>query len=218
MLARTAKNLVLPVVVRARARRRWIGGGWLLVAWLLTLATAAHGSQPIDDLKKSVDDGLRILQDPQYRPSDRKAAQQQHLRQLLYRDFDFAEFSKRVLADHWGHFSDEQRLEFIEVFSRFLADHYLARLQERYTDERVFLRGQKITAPGRAVVSSGVIWMNRELPVEVRMHARSGKWKIYDVSVIGISAVQIYRAQFQELMRTHSPAQVIELIKRRNAE
>jgi phospholipid transport system substrate-binding protein len=218
MLARTAKNLVLPVVVRARARRCWLGGGCVLAACLLALATAAHGSQPIDALQKSVDDGLRILQDPQYRPAERKAVQQQQLRQVLYRDFDFAEFSKRVLADHWGHFTDDQRVEFVEVFSRFLADHYLARLQERYTDERVLLRGQKITAPGRAVVNSGVIWMNREFPVEVRMHARGGKWRIYDVSVIGISAVQIYRAQFLEIMRTHSPAQVIELIKRRNAE
>ena len=206
------------MVALAGARRLRLAGGCLVMTVLLTLATAAHGSQPMDDLKKSVDDGLRILQDPHYRPADRKAMQQQQLRQVLFRDFDFWEFSKRVLADQWGLFTDAQRSEFVEVFARFLADHYLARLQERYTDERVVVRGQKITAPGRAVVTSGVIWMNREFPVEVRMHARSGKWRIYDVSVIGISAVQIYRAQFQEIMRTHSPAQVIELIKRRNAE
>ena len=218
MLSQTAKNLVLPEVARAKARRGGLVGRCLLVVSLLMLATAAHGSQPMDDLKNSIDDGLRILQDPHYQPADRKALQQQHLRQVLYRDFDFAEFSKRVLADQWKLFTDAQRFEFVEVFSRFLADHYLARLQERYTDEKVVVRGQEISAPGRAVVKSGVIWMNREFPVEVRMHARSGKWKIYDVSVIGISAVQIYRAQFREIMRTHSPSQVIELITRRNAE
>lgn len=218
MLSQTAKNLVLPVVALAKARRRGLAGRCLLIASLLTVASAAYGSQPMDDLRKSVDDGLRILRDPHYQPVDRKALQQQHLRQVLYRDFDFAEFSKRVLADKWNLFTDGQRVEFIEVFSRFLADHYLARLQQRYTDEKVVLRGQEITAPGRALVRSGVIWMNREFPVEVRMHARGGEWKVYDVSVIGISAVQIYRAQFQEIMRTHSPSQVIELIKRRNEE
>lgn len=218
MLSQTAKNLVLPLVALARSRPCRLAGPCLLVASLLTLATAAHGSQPMDDLKKSIDDGLRILQDPHYRSADRKAMQQQHLRQALYRDFDFTEFSKRVLADKWKRFTESQRSEFVEVFSRFLADHYLARLQERYTDEKIVLRTQEVTAPGRAVVTSGVIWMNREFPVEVRMHARGGRWKVYDVSVIGISAVQIYRAQFQEIMRTHSPSQVIELIKRRNAE
>jgi len=63
-----------------------------------------------------------------------------------------------------------------------------------------------------------VIWRNREFPVEIRMHASGGNWKAYDVRVIGISAVQIYRDQLQEIMRTHSPAQVIELIRQRLAE
>jgi len=218
MLSQTAKNLVSAAVALARSRRCGVAGGCLLIASMLTLASAAHGSQPMDALQKSIDEGLRILQDPHYRPADRKAQQQLQLRKLLYRDFDFAEFSKRVLADKWWLFTEGQRLEFIEVFSRFLADHYLARLQQQYTDEKVILRGQEITAPGRAVVKSYVIWMNREFPVEVRMHAHGGEWKAYDVSVIGISAVQIYRAQFQEIMRTHSPAQVIELIQRRNKE
>jgi phospholipid transport system substrate-binding protein len=218
MLSRTAINLVLQVLALAKARRSRLAGRCLLMASLLALATPALGSQPLDDFKKSIDDGLRILQDPHYRPADRKAMQRQQLRQVLYRDFDFAEFSKRVLADRWNLYTEAQRSEFVEAFSRFLADHYLARLQERYTDEKVVVRGQKITAPGRAVVTSGVTWMNREFPVEVRLHARGGRWKAYDVSVIGISAVEIYRAQFQEIMRTHSPSQVIELIKRRNSE
>ena len=52
MLSQTAKNLVLPVVALAGARRLRLAGGCLLLASLLTLATAAHGSQPMEDLKK----------------------------------------------------------------------------------------------------------------------------------------------------------------------
>ena len=47
------------------------------------------------------------------------------------------------------------------------------------------------------------------------MHLREGRWKAYDVSLLGISAVQIYRAQFQAILRTHSPAQVIALVRSR---
>jgi len=158
-------------------------------------------------------DGLRILNDPCGQPADCQALRQERLRQVLYRDFDFAEFSKRVLAQKWPLFSEAQRREFVEVFSRFLSEHYLSRLQQHYTNEKVLLHGQTIIAPGRAVVKSGVVWMNREFAVEVRMHAPGGDWKIYDVTVIGFSAVQIYRTQFQHLMRTQSPAQVIALIK-----
>lgn len=196
-------------------RRRGSAGIPLLIATMLALATAAHGSQPMDIFRKSVDDALQILNDPYYQSGDRKALQQHHLRQVLYLNFDFAEFSRRVLAGKWALFTAPQRIEFIEVFSRFLADHYLARLQENYRNEKVVVYRQDMIAPGRAVVTSGVIWKGREFPMEVHMHARGGNWKAYDVRVIGISAVQLYRAQLQEIMRTQSPAQVIELIQRR---
>lgn len=215
MLPQAHKDQVLPVCAPSRRSRRRPAETLLLIATMLALATAAHGSQPMDTFRKSVDDVVRILNDPYYQSADRKAMQQHQLRQLLYRDFDFAEFSKRVLADKWALFTAPQRIEFIEVFSRFLANHYLARLQEYYRNEQVVLHGQHLIAPGRAVVSSSVIWKSREFPVEIRMHACGGDWKAYDVRVIGISAVQIYRAQLREIMRTQSPAQVIELIRHR---
>ena len=218
MLSQASKNLVLPAGLSSRPGRLRPAGTLLVIATLLTLATAAYGAQPIEALRKSIDDGLRILNDPSYQSADGKALQQHQLRQVLYRDFDFTEFSKRVLADKWALFTAPQRIEFVEGFSRCLADYYLTRLQEYYRDEKVVLHGQDLIAPGRAVVRSGVIWRNREFPLEIRMHARGGNWKAYDVRVIGISAVQIYRAQLQEIMRTQSPAQVIDLIKQRLEE
>ena len=155
---------------------------------------------------------------PAYRAEGQRAAQHRRLCEVVYRDFDFAEFSKRVLADQWARFSADQRVEFVEVFARFLAEHYMARLQERYTNEAVAVRGTEPIAPGRAMVSTGVTWRGREFPVEVRMHLSAGRWKAYDVSLLGISAVQIYRAQFQAILRTHSPAQVIALVRSRIGE
>jgi len=38
------------------------------------------------------------------------------------------------------------------------------------------------------------------------------------VGVIGFSAVEIYRAQFREIMRTQSPVQVIALVRSRMDE
>jgi phospholipid transport system substrate-binding protein len=181
-------------------------------------AAGEPGTQPGDVVMQSIEDGRRILKDPFYRPPDRKALQQEKLRGLLYRDFDFREFSRRVLADKWALFSPSQRGEFVEVFSRFLADFYLSRLQQHYTDETVAVREQAITAPGRAQVRAHVIWRNRDFPVEIRLHERGGEWKIYDLSALGISAVQIYRAQFQEILRNQSPAEVIGLIRGRLAE
>jgi phospholipid transport system substrate-binding protein len=193
-----------------------MAGSTILLAVLLALLPGiASGEQPIDALKRTVDDGLQILKDPDYLAADRKALQKHKLMEILYRDFDFTEFSRRVLAEKWPLFSRTQRIEFIEVFSRFLTEFYLSRLQKYYTGGNVGFRGQTITGPSRALVKTHVLWESREFPVDVRMHFQNGRWKTYDVSVLGISAVQIYRAQFQEIMSTQSPGQVIDLIRRR---
>jgi len=195
------------------------GGCTLLTIWLMLAAAAAPAAtQPREALMQSIDDGRRILMDPAYQPADRKPLQQEKLRDLLYRDFDFTEFSRRVLANKWALFSPVQRQEFVQVFSRFLADFYLSRLQQHYTDETVAVREQTVTAPGKARVRAAVVWQAREFPVEIYLHDRGFGWKIYDLSALGISAVQIYRAQFQEILRTRSPAEVIELIKARLEE
>ena len=218
MLAQPAKRLVFVIVALVGILQRPTAAALTLIAVLLAAAPAAQASQPIEVLRKSIDDGLRILNDPCSQPADCKALQQEQLRQVLYRDFDFAEFSKRVLAQKWALFTEAQRREFVDLFSRFLSEHYLARLQQHYTNEKVLLRGQTMVAPGRAVVKSAVVWKNREFTLDVAMHSHGGAWKIYDVTVIGFSAVQIYRAQFQHLLRTQSPAQIIDLIKNRIAE
>jgi len=191
----------------------------LLLAVALAAAPAlARADVPDAALRLTVEEGLRILQDPALRTDGQRAAQHRRLCTVVYRDFDFAEFSRRVLADGWARFSAEERREFVDVFARFLAEHYMARLQERYTNETVAVRGTEAIAPGRAVVRTAVAWRGREFPVEVRMHLAAGRWKAYDVSLLGISAVQIYRAQFQAVLRTHSPAQAIALVRSRIGE
>jgi phospholipid transport system substrate-binding protein len=214
MLRQAPKNQALPMSLLLKR-----GGCTLLTIWLMLAAAAAPAAtQPREALMQSIDDGRRILMDPAYQPADRKPLQQEKLRDLLYRDFDFTEFSRRVLANKWALFSPVQRQEFVQVFSRFLADFYLSRLQQRYTDETVAVREQTVTAPGKARVRAAVVWQAREFPVEIYLHDRGYGWKIYDLSALGISAVQIYRAQFQEILRTRSPAEVIELIKARLEE
>jgi phospholipid transport system substrate-binding protein len=218
MLRQSSKNL-RPARIRMQCAWMSVAIGTILLTTSWTgLLMAAGDEQPLDALQRTVEDGMRILKDPLYATAVSKALQQAKLREVLYRDFDFTEFSRRVLAEKWAVFSGPQRVEFIKVFSRFLAEYYLARLQQYYAGEKVVFRGQEITGPGRAIVKTQVIWKKREFPVDVRMNSRAGRWKAYDVSMIGVSAVQIYRAQFQEILSTQTPAQVIELIKHRLGE
>jgi phospholipid transport system substrate-binding protein len=182
---------------------------------LLGLPSLSRGEQPIDVLQRNINRGIAILRDPQYLESNKKGAQQERLCQVAWQLFDFKELSKRVLTYRWRSFSPTQRQQFTDVFAEFLCKYYLSRLQQRYADEKVIYLGQRLLSDAKASVRVNVLWKGLEVPVKVRMLKRDGTWRVYDISVLGISGTQNYRAQIQELLLRMSPDQIIALIENR---
>ena len=182
---------------------------------LTAIPVLADGEHPIEALQKGVEKGLRILNDPGLNDTDRKQAQQQKLRMILEQLFDFHEFSRRVLASNWKKFTPAQRKEFVRVFTEFLGKFYMGKLQEKYRDETLIYVSQELKTPILALVNVQVVWKGQKIPVDLRMIKRKGLWKVYDIQVIGISAVRNYRAQFRSLLSEKTPAGVIELIKQK---
>ena len=191
----------------------------LLCLLILTVTPSlAHTEEPIDVLKKTINLGITVLKDPQYQVASRKEEQEERLCDAAAQVFDFREFSKRVLASKWRHFSPEQRNEFVKVFADFLCKYYITRLQKRYTDEKVIFLSQDFVGNRVARVSVNVLWKGLEVPVEARMLKRNSTWKVYDLIVLGVSGVKNYRAQFQALFRNDTPSQVINRIRNRIEE
>ncbi len=195
---------------RFRSVRNILMGGFL---FLSAVPAVADGEQPIEALQKGVEAGLRILKDSEFSDAARKDAQQQKLRIILEQMFDFREFSRRVLAANWKNFSAAQREAFVRVLTEYLGKFYMGKLQEKYKDETLIYVKQELKTPTRALVNVQVVWKGQKIPVDLRMIKRKGLWKIYDIEVLGISAVSNYRAQFKSLLGKETPAQVINRIK-----
>ena len=208
-------NMHLPntiVFLWTRSMRNILTGCFLI---FIAIPALADGNQPIEALQKGVEAGFRVLKDPEFSGADRKEAQQQKLRIILERLFDFRVFSKKVLASNWNNFTPPQRNEFVRVFAEFLGKFYLGKLQEKYKDERLLYVGQEMKSDTRALVYIKVVWKGQKIPVDLRMIKRRGAWKVYDIQFLGISAVRNYRAQFQSLLSKETPVQVINRMKER---
>ena len=65
----------------------------------------------------------------------------------------------------------------------------------------------------KAVVQANVRWQNKDVPLEIRMLKRGDFWKVYDITALGISAVGLYRGQFQAILKKESPDYVIGMLK-----
>jgi phospholipid transport system substrate-binding protein len=180
---------------------------------LTVIPALAGGDQPIEALQRGVEEGLRILKDPEFNNADQKDAQLHKLSIILEQLFDFREFSRRVLAAQWKNFTPLQREAFIRLFAEFLGRFYMGQLQEKYKDERLIYVSQEMISARRALVRVKVVWKAQEIPVDLRMIKRKGLWKVYDIQMLGISAVRNYRAQFKSLLSKETPALVIERLK-----
>jgi len=181
--------------------------------FIVAAPLVSYADQPLEDLRRGVDQGIQILEDSRYEDVSLKKIQQQKLWEVTLQIFDFREFSRRVLASHWKTFTPQQQNEFSQAFAEFLGKFYLTRLQTQYNGEKIFYVDQKLISQSRAVVQIKVLWKNVEVPVELRMKKKHGTWKVYDLSALGVSAVSNYRAQFYGILQNKTPDQVIETIK-----
>ena len=191
---------------------------YIFIITLFTAPDLASGEQPLEALQRGIDKVISVLEDPNYQDNSKKAEQAQRLWEATQEIFDFKEFSRRILASHWKKFIPRQRDEFVGLMGQFLGKLNMPRLQARYNGEKILYSEQKLISKTRALVEIKVLWKNLEVPVTLRMRSIHGKWKVYDFSALGVSAVGNYRAQIHQILQKKSPEEVIEIFKEKIRE
>jgi phospholipid transport system substrate-binding protein len=179
----------------------------------LFLTSASGFEQPLDAVRKPVDEVLRVFKDPQYQDGGTKSLDLEKLRVTLGNLFDFNEISRRALARNWRNFDPQQREEFSALFGEFLGNTFLKTIQREPIDKTVVYEKQKMISHTKAVVKTSVLRGNVEIPVQYCLRIRNGKWRAYDVKIHGVSVVKNYRMQFEKLLTHQAPAELIESLK-----
>jgi phospholipid transport system substrate-binding protein len=169
---------------------------------------AGAGSSPTEQLRENADLVLKVLADPSLPPQDRLA----ELRRIAETVFDVDEAARRALAQHWRERTATEREEFARLFADLLEHTYLARI-DRYGGETIRYVGETVDGDHAAVRARIVTATGGEIPVETRLLRRGGRWLIYDVLVGNVSLVGNYRAQFDQVIRTRSYAELVERLR-----
>ena len=168
---------------------------------------------PTDVLRDNVAAAIEILEDPKYLSQENLELQRDQLCFVTQNMFDIHAFSRLILTKTWLEMSERQQGDFIESLSSFLCRYYLSELQSRYTGETVEFKEQIYKSDTLANVSGLLHWKGLEIPFKVRMVKRENRWRAYDIAVAGISAVIIYRTQFQDRLKHITIDALIDEIK-----
>lgn len=174
-----------------------------LVLLLSGWSHAAQAGQARDTLKASVDEVLSVLSSTK----SGDPARTEKLQAAVSKVFDPEELARRTLAANWEAFNPDERQRFTKAFVRLLEHTYLRRI-EAYTDEKVVFMDESVLGEGRSEVSTKIVTSNKEVPIVYRL-IKKNDWKVYDVVIEGVSLVQNYRNQFNQILAKESPAQLI---------
>ena len=170
---------------------------------LCLVSLQAWAGAPTEQIKGSIEQVIRIVQDPKLKRESMAGERRAAIRKEAGALFDFAETGRRVLGRHWQTLNDSQQLEFVSMFTNLLERAYISRI-EQYSGEQVSYLGDSVEGESATVRTKFAPKEGPEIPIDYRLLSRGDRWLVYDVVVEGVSLVGNYRAQFDRIMRTGS--------------
>ncbi len=130
---------------------------------------------------------------------------------------DFPRVARWILGKHWRKASEEQKLKFTDEFKKLLIKTYGTALL-KISDEQIIYPPMKgDSTKGKVNVKSEVILPDgRRFSVNYRMHNKDANWKIYDISVDGVSLISTYRSSFKTEIRKVGLDGLLESLAKKN--
>ncbi len=132
-----------------------------------------------------------------------QAEREGEFREIFLIGFDVGHISRFALGRYWRAATKAQRVEYRDLFERFIVKSYSARLGSfagetfNYTDTLVRSRGDSLVRT--------VIRREGQPPIRVdwRIRNRAGNYKIVDVVVEGVSMVISHRSEFASVIQNN---------------
>ena len=181
---------------------------------ILILSVPVYAGAPTVAVENTVTRVLDILRDPNLKSPAAKEIKKEKLRGIYKDMFDEMEFSRRTLTRNWNKLSPAQRIEFVDLFEQILEKTYIDKIMN-YTNEKIVFYKETMVSETQAEIQSKVITSSKEIPIFYRMILKDGKWKTYDVVVENVSLVQNYRTQFNEILTSNTPEQLLEILRKK---
>jgi len=137
--------------------------------------------------------------------------------EIVYAYTDFDVLTRLVLAQNYKKFSDAQLAAFTNEFKRHLSVTY-GRNVESYHNEKVQTIGDHEEARGDWTVNTKILrgGGNEDVLVDYRLRKSGDQWKVIDMIIERVSLVSNFRSQFQDMLASGTPDQLIRLLHEKN--
>lgn len=144
---------------------------------------------------------------------------------IILPQIDFISASKLVLGKYWRQADQTQKIQFIRQFRTVLLRFYSAAIYEYVSGKDKALpedlfhyfplnaKPDDSSTTVRAELKSD---SGQAIPIHYRMHMTSKGWKIYDLSVEGISIITTYKNNFASELKAKGIDDLIASLEEKN--
>lgn len=189
---------------------------FLLLPMLMFCAALWAQSSPVLMLETSANGILSDLKQHQASLKTNPTVISRTVERHLLPHVDVAGMSRSVLGrTAWNRATPAERAAFSKAFTQLVIRTYSSPLAE-YSGETIKFAPLRTMPEGHFLRVNSVIERpnGQRIPLNYSLVQKGGDWKIYDLSVEGVSLLQSFRSQFAEVLRNESMQSLINAMQR----
>lgn len=178
----------------------------LVFGFFTSLAFGLELNQIQSTMEQNIQKTLAILQkNATHNPQNSKAAnaQVERIAQGIFAMFDsifdYKLMAQLSLSQHYKTLTKEQQDQYNQAFEQNLKRSFTDKLR-LYKDEEMQVVGGEQTKNNRYNLKTSMVLDGKLNYIIFKFYDSKGDWRIYDVDILGISVVQTYRSQFNDIL------------------
>ena len=184
-----------------------------LIVVASTTAAAQMTSSDVENMLKDRDRQIKELVGPE--GTEYTDDQRAEIQELINGVIDFGAMSKVALADTYDEISEEQKTEFVDLFTTIVKDQSLNKLEiyrATVTYESIDVEGASATVQTMAELD------DIRTPVLYKLEFKSDEWVITDMSIDDVWTAESYNRQFQRIIRRNGFDALMDSLRKRAAK
>ena len=198
--------------------KTYLGIPLMLSVWLLATPAWARETGPDTLVDNTAQEVLTIVRQDKDIRGGNKAKILDLVEVKILPHFNFHRMTRLAMGKNWSKAAPEQQQELVKEFRTLLVRTYSNALST-YSDATIKVEPLKNTSGETdTTVKTKVIQDSGQepVPIDYSMEKTSDGWKVYDVTVAGVSLVTNYRSTFNNQVREGGVEKLIKTLAEKN--
>jgi phospholipid transport system substrate-binding protein len=197
--------------------KKYLGISGLLAAWLVAFPAAAAEVSPDTLVDNTAQEVLSIVRQDKELRAGNMAKILDLVEAKVLPHFNFTRMTRLAMGKNWNKATPQQQEELVKEFRTLLVRTYSNALST-YSDYKIKVEPLRSKAGDMDTTVKTKVMQDSGQPVDIdySMEKTGDGWKVYDVTVAGVSLVTNYRSTFNSQIREGGVEKLLKTLGDKN--